>query len=87
MLTNKMMHDSQMLNMLSKVVESFQAQGVVCEITSPKSLSFSSTLPPARVKEVFEACSLPLKPTIQTLESAAGCHGSVEVLGLTRADE
>ena len=82
-----MLHDIQMLNMLSVVVQSFQEQGVVCEITSPKSLSFSSALSPARVKEVFQGCSLPLEPTIHILEATGGCHGSVEVLGLTRADE
>ncbi|MXV76279.1 hypothetical protein F4Z99_18650 [Candidatus Poribacteria bacterium] len=87
MLTQKVLHDSQMMNMLNVVVENFKQQGVICEITSPTSFSFSSTLPSARVEDVFEGCSLPLKSTIQSLEETAGCHGSVEVIGLARADE
>ena len=87
MLTQKLMHDTAMTNMLSMVIDNFREQGVICEITSPSSFSFSSTLPPSRVAEVFEGCSLPLKPVIETVENTAGCHGSAEVLGLLRADE
>lgn len=83
----KLGHDASMTNMLGFVIDNFKQQGVVCEITSPTSFSFSSTLPSPRVREIFEGCSLPLKPTVQELEGTAGCHGSVEVIGLARADE
>jgi len=71
--------------MLSAAIQLFEDQGVICEITSPTSVSFSSTLPSERVKEIFEASSVPMKPSFEDAQS--GCRGTAVVQGIPRADE
>ena len=85
MLTEKLLHDTNMIDMLNVVVENFRQQGVICEIASPSELSFSSTLPEASVREIVAGCSLPLALTFE--QAQAGCRGSAKVQGLARADE
>lgn len=85
MLTQKLLHSSKMLNMLAAVVTYFEDMGVICEITSPTRLSFSSTLPKARVREIFEGSSVPLIPLFEDV--GQGARGSAEVQGIPRADE
>ena len=83
--TNRGVHESSMIQMLSAALKLFQDQGVICEITSPNSISFSSTLPQSRVKEIFEASSVPMIPSFS--EAQQGCRGTAAVQGIARADE
>ena len=85
MVSNRLLHTSSMLQMLGQAISFFSDQGVICEVTSPSSMSFKSTLPKERVKEIFEASSIPIKPTFE--ETPEGCMGTVIVQGVTRADE
>ena len=85
MLANKGFHESSMIQMLSSAIKLFQDQGVICEISSPSSVNFSSTLPKERVKEIFEASSVPMQPSFESAEQ--GCRGTATVQGIPRADE
>ena len=85
MLTQKLLHSSNMLHMLVVVVRYFEDMGVICEITSPTTISFSSTLPKACVREVFEGSSVPFTPSFEDVEQ--GARGSAEVQAIPRADE
>ena len=85
MLSNRGLHAASMTQMLLAAIKLFEDQGVICEVTSPTSVSFSSTLPKARVKEIFEASSVPMKPSFS--ESEQGSYGTANVQGVPRADE
>lgn len=79
------MFESRLTGMLQAAIPFFEDQGVICEITSPTSISFSSTLPKSRVRDIFEASSVPIKPSFADAES--GCRGDAVVQGVPRADE
>ena len=85
MVSNRFLHDDSMTQMLQVATGVLQDQGIICEITSPTSVSFSSTLPQSRVKEIFESSSVPMKPSFNSAEN--GCRGTAIVLGVSRADE
>ena len=85
MVSNRFLHDSSMTQMLRVATGVLQDQGIICEITSPTSVSFSSTLPERRVKEIFEGSSPLMKPSFNSAEN--GCRGTAVVLGVLRADE
>lgn len=85
MLTEKLLHDSSMYQILTIATEHLERQGIICDVTSPKSVSFSSTLPEREVKEIFEGSSVPMKPSFE--QAARGCRGTAVVQGIPRADE
>ena len=83
--SSKLLHTNAMNQMLGVCIGLFKEQGVLCEIQSPTEISFESTLPRERVKEIFESSSVPLNPSFEEIDN--GCRGTAKVLGVSRADE
>ena len=84
--TQRLLQDAPMMQLLGAALKNFERQGVICEITSPNSVSFSSTLPQAQVQEIFDGSSVPMKPLFDSA-AVQGCRGSAVVQGIMRADE
>ena len=85
MISNRLLHETSMNQMLGVAIRLLSDQGVICEVKSSSSVSFKSTLPKVRVREIFDASSVPMKVTFDQVSE--GCGGTAIVQGVPRADE